>query len=69
MLLAGVLSVLVSVLATTFFFVRRWIDPACPACQSKQWTDVPKGIVCRSCGWSNLPVPVHGEQKKEAVAA
>jgi hypothetical protein len=58
MFFSGLIAALVLALALTFVLVRRLIDPACPDCSRKEWMDVPRGIVCRGCGWSNLPRPV-----------
>jgi ribosomal protein L37AE/L43A len=56
MFFAGIISTIVLALVLTSVLVRRLIDPACPDCQDKSWSDVPRGITCRSCGWSSLPM-------------
>lgn len=33
---------------------RRLVEPPCPACSSKRWSDEPKLLQCTACGWSNV---------------
>ena len=32
----------------------RLVEPACPACSAKSWTDHPPRLECTRCGWSNV---------------
>lgn len=33
---------------------RRFVEPSCPACSSKKWSDTPSRLQCAHCGWSNV---------------
>jgi hypothetical protein len=67
MLFLSIIFGIVFALAAGFIVIRRWIEPTCPDCRNKEWIDIPRGIVCTSCGWSNIPVK--HETTQEAIAA
>lgn len=47
--------------------LRHILEPACPSCTAKSWTDDPKFLCCAECGWSNA-VTVPGAHSELASA-
>jgi len=35
--------------------LRRILEPACPGCSAKSWSDHPVHLTCTRCGWSSVP--------------
>lgn len=41
-------------------YTRRVLEPACPGCSAKAWTEHSTALECRQCGWSNGAAAVAG---------
>jgi hypothetical protein len=48
MILALALTLLLVLTVT-----RRALEPACPGCSAKAWTEHSTALECQQCGWSN----------------
>lgn len=58
-------------LAAAILFIlelaRRALEPACPNCDTKNWTAHSTQLQCSSCGWSSLVPAVAVEARADTV--
>lgn len=52
-MILGTLAILT--VTGALWWTRRLIEPTCPECGGRSWTNTPSALACERCGWSTTP--------------